>query len=326
MKSRLIFIIIVLIGRLIGGFYRIQIKPASIKKTDTIGKEIPKRIWTYWDAAPIPTFITSCVASWTRYNPNHNVTILNRQSINTLLRIPLPSNFDSIQAQFQADWVRLAILAQEGGIWIDSSFILTTSLDKIHSLQVSEATEGFMFYLAGFTTDLSNKYYENWFIGAVENSTLIKAWLSEFSLVFESFGMRDSYLVYLRSTLSTSTYTNLIQKNSLPSYLKQHIALQKVMQIDHMPHFSTIEATAEGSPLWLMNKLGWDAPAFGKAFIEKWEGKAPSYIKLSSEARRAVMVMVDETKLSFLNYIMKLRVGSFTPSSESLYAKYVLNI
>lgn len=46
--------------------------------------------------------------------------------------------------------------------------------------------------------------------------------------------MKDTYLEYLQSITTYQGYLNLVQNNDAPGYLKQHIALQKVLQIDQM--------------------------------------------------------------------------------------------
>lgn len=104
--------------------------------------------------------------SWISANPEYKLILLTRSSIETEIIAPIPYNFDLISRPYQADWVRLAILAQNGGIWVDSSFIMTRSVDDFLSIQEQEDTDGFQFFLDYFTVDPAFPYFENWFIAA----------------------------------------------------------------------------------------------------------------------------------------------------------------
>ena len=130
---------------------------------------IPKVIWTFWNKEPIPPFMTNCIKTWSRSNPQYQINVVTRSKLSKILDlelVPIPKHFNDLSPQYQADWVRLAVLTLYGGIWVDASFIMTASLDFLHAIQERENTEGFQFYLKEFTTIPEFPYYENWFIAA----------------------------------------------------------------------------------------------------------------------------------------------------------------
>jgi mannosyltransferase OCH1-like enzyme len=121
--------------------------PSNTTRFGVTKGEIPKRIWTFWNSEKIPWMINACIKTWRESNPDYEINILTIPQVRSILKIPLPHNFEQVQVQFQADWIRLAILSQEGGIWMDASMIVTGPLKYIHQLQEREESEGVLYYL-----------------------------------------------------------------------------------------------------------------------------------------------------------------------------------
>jgi hypothetical protein len=190
-----------------------------------------------------------------------------------------------------------------GGIWIDASMIMTGSIGYIHDIQESDGTEGFMYYLKGWTFDDRYPYYENWLIAAVPRSVLVYYWLEEFKICFEKFGMRDTYLTYLSKVFSKRSYDALVQGNVMPYYLKQHMALQKVLQVDGIRGFSKRDAVDDQGPLLVQEMEKWKNDEIALGLIRKWDYRSdngnlipiPPLIKIRSEERKYLMLFTTET-------------------------------
>jgi hypothetical protein len=222
----------------------------------------------------MPEFVSECIQTWKRANPDFQVTVYTRKNLQDKLRevnLTLPENFDKVRAAYQADWVRLAILKHDGGIWVDASFIMTRSIQLILDIQEQEQTEGFMFYLDGWTHLPKFKYFENWFIASTPENSLISAWFQEFDWAFRRHGLENSYLDHLISVYGETQFKKFVQGNSMASYLKQHIALQKVLQIDGVKPFSGIDV-ADGNlgPLYLTALEEWEFERLAKAVLTSW--------------------------------------------------------
>jgi hypothetical protein len=118
-----------------------NIKNPYFRRTD---EKIPKKLWAYWDSSP-PRFIMDCHAGWKRYNPSYEVNLITNDTLSEFISSKLPENFNDVSSQARSDWIRLAVLKEHGGIWMDASTVVTGDLAYIHMRQESEKTEGFMF-------------------------------------------------------------------------------------------------------------------------------------------------------------------------------------
>ena len=125
-----------------------QVSKEDVKPT------IPKIFYTFWAQGEesVPNIIKKSIISWKVNNPDYSiilVTLSNAQELIKSLGIELPSNFLKISPQYQADWIRLALLSKRGGIWVDASIFMTASVEPLIEIQTVEKTNGFMFYLDG---------------------------------------------------------------------------------------------------------------------------------------------------------------------------------
>ena len=255
---------------------------------------IPKYIWTFWDSSSVPDLPKKCMEGWKRLNPDHQVTVITPQNIHNCIRSPVPSNYYKLSSQAKSDWVRLAILAEKGGIWMDSTVILTASLDYIHNTQLKFKSEGFMYYLDGWTKLENSPILESWFIASVPRGYFITAWFHEFNSVIRDYGFDDQYLVDLKTKHGEEKYKNLLQSNSMPNYLKIHIAAQKIIQIDGIlpPHAES----AECGPFKLICSHNWDSKKAAYSLIRKWEGNLPIIFKLRGDERKALNEVLETQK------------------------------
>lgn len=248
-------------------------------------QKIPKFIWTYWGGGITSEFVDACVRGWILYNPDHKVTVIQAQTITDHINVPLPPLFYSNTFQAQSDWVRIAVLAAHGGIWLDASFIVTGSINYIHERQESEQTEGFIFYLNGWTTIKEYPLYESWLISSVPNGQFITALLVEFTRAIDSGSL---YLWNLKWAHGMEKYGRLIQGNAMPSYCKIHVAMQKIIQIDGITLLTSEAAeTAPAGPYQYLAAMGWDADRFCKLLLDPWVGDVPIFFKLRSHERAA---------------------------------------
>ena len=130
--------------------------PVKIKRMQNI---LPSIIWTYWPDGEdhLPPLI-----SWKRYNPQHNIIVLSRNTIERVLDFTLPIHFDKVTYQNQKDWVKLAVLLQEGGTWIDPSFIMASSISFVD--ESVEKKDGLMFFNDYYTLHPNIPFFEGYFI------------------------------------------------------------------------------------------------------------------------------------------------------------------
>jgi len=95
-------------------------------------------LFLYWDnieASETPAWILLCRETiYKHIGDNVNVHIVNRSNVTDYLD-NLPKNLYKLkEIAHVADYIRVALLAKHGGIWMDSDCILLKSLDDIYKL------------------------------------------------------------------------------------------------------------------------------------------------------------------------------------------------
>ncbi|WP_151676196.1 MULTISPECIES: capsular polysaccharide synthesis protein [Acinetobacter] len=174
---------------------------------------VPKIIWMYWDTDNIPNIVKLCIKSVKTHCFDYEVNILNSSNINQYIDLPL-LNEDVLPAQ-KADLIRLELLTNYGGVWMDASIFLTENLDWILSKLTSH--DAFLFYSDECTLDIKNPISENWLIVAPLQSRFIKDWRDEFRKCITSKNPKKYYSNIMFNV-------EIVQNLSRPEYLLCYIS------------------------------------------------------------------------------------------------------
>lgn len=213
-------------------------------------KCIPKIIWTYWDSDEIPDIISKCIESWKRYNPDHQVVLLNKANVPKYLTdIDIFKMKHATTPARTSDFIRLNILKKYGGIWMDASIICTRNLDWVHAT-CQNNVDVVGFYLENFTVNKRYPVIESWFIAAPIRSEFLRLWCNEFN----SINMYDN----------VDDYVDIVKRNGVdisgidaPNYLAIHVAAQKIMQKRLYPKMQLWSANK--SPYLYLDNNNWDS-------------------------------------------------------------------
>lgn len=188
-------------------------------------------IYTYWDKAPLPPLVKHCIATWKTYNPDWRVVVVDKKQ--AMQNLAPPPWFEDLIPQHQADWVRLKLLAQTGGVWLDATTYLLKpvtawatrqdaltifAIDGMHQTGVDVAHQ-----LSARSHCRGSVQLENWALACPKGHDFVQAWLKQFELVCELGHV--SYVTLLKKQ-------NLYPKcfaHSLP-YFNQHLAAAVVHQ------------------------------------------------------------------------------------------------
>jgi hypothetical protein len=213
----------------------------------------PKIIWTYWDNPDkIPKTVKMCMEGWKKYNPDYEIVLLTRDNYQNYVSIPEDirshQNFNDNPQRF-ADLVRIWVLAQNGGVWIDSSIVLKDSLNNWLFPRPAEFSG---FYIDGFTKNGLPPVIENWFFACDKNSEFIKLWRNEFSQI-KNYPNVEKY-VESRKEMGVN-YEGI----NGPVYLAMHVAAQKLLQIDKYPVNLLILRKAEDGPFKYLKENEWNS-------------------------------------------------------------------
>ena len=144
-----------------------QAFPASISSNQNKKKNI---IWLCWlqgyDNAPL--LVQKCRESVIRHNPNVDVIIIDNTNLEQYIQLPSyikrKHELGVIPNAHYADLIRISLLAQYGGTWIDSTVYMTSGLPDYISL-----SDLFCYKVP----PLGKSIMSNWFISSAPNNPII---------------------------------------------------------------------------------------------------------------------------------------------------------
>jgi len=122
--------------RWLTGKFRFFISDFVERYTETIPLrcDIPEKIWICWwggiDA--MPPLVRACFNSVNENTRNNNIHLITRNNFYEYISIPehVINKFDSniISKTHMADILRMALLAEHGGLWLDATVLVTGSI------------------------------------------------------------------------------------------------------------------------------------------------------------------------------------------------------
>lgn len=97
---------------------------------------IPKYIWSYW-SGPDDDIVNLCKKSWVEWltpgltgHTNWTINMLNKETLSDWIDLTqLPSTYNRLTPAAQSDIIRLTLLSEYGGIWMDASILLHQNFD-----------------------------------------------------------------------------------------------------------------------------------------------------------------------------------------------------
>lgn len=204
--------------------------------------------------------------------------------------------------QQRADYVRLCVLADHGGVYIDGSVLLMTSFEWINVIFETQPEIDFVGYMLRSNTKLPEiPVIENWFFACKPKSPFVQAWRDEF-LAMNEFASIKEYI-----SESTKAGVDLQGIAHAASYLTMHVACLRIQTLRGMGNLcSTFLMAGEEGPWSYLVDAGLDDPSeecwlrTAKIAADRlWEGKPrPCYatplIKLCNHQRSALQKHADD--------------------------------
>jgi hypothetical protein len=253
MNRKIIIIILIIICIMLFTIFRYCKPKYYINKNKKKG--IPKKIWTYWDSTELPLIIQKCINSWRKLNPDYEIIILNNDNYTNYIKYCDILSYPACRfVQRISDFMRIHVINQNGGIWVDASTILNQSLDWVLEKYNQGKYEYIGFNIVSKETNPDYPAIENWFMAAPQGSNFIQLWLDEF-LKLNNFSFDIEYVTFINS-LGVD-----LQNLSINGYLAMHYAvqyvLQKKMSIKDIKTKLYLE-TAESGPFKYLHVNNWD--------------------------------------------------------------------
>lgn len=185
--------------------------------------EIPKKIWIYWNNYPIdsPT-VEICLAEIKRLHPDYTMVVVHQETLSKYLP-NFPLEILKKSPALSSDLIRLKLLAEHGGFYLDASTLLSENLDWVGALQQQDGSEAVLYYTDENTISKQHPMLESSFIGAIQGSRFIKEWLTE----FEKCLAEHSSIEYMKKFGNFDIAKFPLDLDYYPVYLTAQVLMRK---------------------------------------------------------------------------------------------------
>ena len=238
--------------------------------------DLPKILWTHWDSDNIPDLCRLCIERTRHILYDWDVRLLTTSQFLTMCTPP--PEFVALTKQHQADFIRIWLLKEYGGTWMDISIVLNQSLNALHDESVATQADCTGFYLDGFTTNKAYPVFENWFIMAPKDSRFIALWYEEFHKA-----VTMGFLNYKKQALSQGVDPQRIFNGENDTYLTMHLCYQVVIQKKMRPNI--LYKKAEDTMYLVHDKCEFKEECMREEFKKSYVRDIP-YIKLRGGDRK----------------------------------------
>ncbi len=241
---------------------------------------IPRIIWSYWHGGAVPGLVQRCVDNWCRLNPGWKVHLLGAAD----LAAHVPPTLSRLGVPKQSDWIRLALLARHGGVWLDASIFLTRPLDWVLEQQQAWQTEFAGYYLDRYASGAPGAcpVVDSWFMAAPPGSRFVVDWLA----LFEREAVVGDTADYLAGLRASGRYEAFAQKIGDPAYHTIHLCAQQILQ-QAPGDYRLLLLRAEDGPYALHVPSRWKRRRlYVRLLLHPQPSPAPALIKLRGGERR----------------------------------------
>ena len=174
----------------------------------------PETIWQFWDnpaGKTTPEIVKSCIETVKKFKGDFEHKILDHSTIGSYSDLP-GYVFDRLKNEQMgymhfADLLRLNLLKNHGGIWIDATAYMTDSVPKY----IFDAN--FFVFLTGHATRFPYSFMQNCFIRSKKGSALCEAW---YQMCVEFWKNETKALDYFQHQLM---FKALVERNPMAQVL-----------------------------------------------------------------------------------------------------------
>lgn len=277
---------------------------------------VPKVIWSYWEnvhqvdanltqQAIMHAFLELCQKSWRTLNPGWEIRVLDQDTVwQYISKADLPAGFDNLKVQHRSDAIRLALLVEYGGVWMDATLLLLRPLSMV--IQDIDPSNRFFYVNRGLLgiPIINTKYdrytadfhVENWFFAAPQQDPLL---VRTFSCVKKMHQEGD--------TKHLSDYGNLFTQRQLEdldalaewAYLATDACIFKALDEDRAltqwwlsPSVHRRNFLGHLNPLWFQNPNQTLIDIFYRVnpeIVQTLTGGALLLLKFTTDMRKALL-------------------------------------
>jgi mannosyltransferase OCH1-like enzyme len=174
-----------------------------------------KNIYFFWyqGIKESPLIVKKCLESWVYYNPTWEIIILDKDSYS--LYTNLQYDYSITLTKF-SDFLRLSILKNHGGLWVDATCFCNKSLDEWLP------SKCFLFENFNLNYEIST-----WFIYSEPEHFLITRWYDETNKIQRANPDTDYFFFF-------KVFDKLCQEEDFKQAWSR---VQKINQNDHLMYF-----------------------------------------------------------------------------------------
>ena len=216
---------------------------------------IPKIIWLFWDGTTKPPLVQATIARIHSLNPDYQVHLLDKKNVSQFIDCDFLDRSD-ITVSHKSDLIRLELLAQHGGIWVDATCIFNEDFKWVDEASQSVSADLIAFYRAQDTHNYDFPIIESWFLASSQGNRLIRAWRDEFRKILNN-GSKSYFL----SVSQRNDYTEIRQGIERPEYLIVYLSEQIAIRRIEKPRLFLRKA--EDSPFLYQQLVKWNRERIG---------------------------------------------------------------
>ena len=173
----------------------------------------PRTIFLYWVGKEykLISILRNLIYLHSTHGKGYNIILITEKNINTYVK-HIPSYFTNLCPAYQADFVRVNVICDYGGIWLDSDTIVVDSLDSLFDL---------IEHKHGFFIKQNNDCLWNGIFGSRKNTDLMIKMKTEMMVILDrtegniNWGdIGNSLFTYIYN-LDSSLYDNYTIFNGL---------------------------------------------------------------------------------------------------------------
>ncbi len=252
-------------------------------------RHVPRTIWSYWGGEPSEC-AEACRRSWNDHRAGFDIHVLTADTLHRFLP-NFPDLPDGIPEQKKSNLVRLMLLERYGGIWMDYSTVMRSSIDWAVSLTERNGCEMMAFYnefYDEYRVDHERPIIENGFLVAMMGSTFIADWRE----TYQNCILSKDYKLFFRNQNNFNELTsNFVQKKrDYIDYFVCYIAGQYVML--NSQNYRILMVNAEDE--YYSCSYGLTPPRSKRKFAEELllrtfnEGEPSRLVKVTGHHRAAI--------------------------------------
>ncbi|MFV0172828.1 capsular polysaccharide synthesis protein [Empedobacter falsenii] len=263
-----------------------DIKFYGNKKNENFKTNFPKIIWSYWHDENTPPLVEICINSWKKNNPDFEINILNKKNINQYIDTSGFEKYQNLSIANFSDIIRLKLLYQYGGVWLDSSILLNQDIKYYTNILEQKALNLLCFEGYGHLNDnIGKPITESWFLICFPKQELIQDWL--FCLQ-EAFNTENPEQYFIENY--PKEYYSIEEKNR--NYLSVYMASLVAMKDVNDFKIGLLNSKKNGFYYNYLFKNNYVKIAKYLLLQTKFS-KFPSIVKLTSNNRNAITEMLN---------------------------------